>query len=344
MAAAAAVTTVAVAACDATPKPGGSASAAKSDKRKDIPIPVAPVIPFKSTGNDLRDSAEYAADRILAHDRGGDVAQTYAFIALEKAVYHGWQHPTVKKMIQRVEAKRNPDGGFGLSQESDAFGDGTFNPVDNTYTITSTEHVGRLYLAGVKAGAVPKQSLVRLVNAVLKLPRIKGGTCVAYSMSQYDAKGPCVYNVVAGVAWFLAEAKKLGVNQPGQDQLQAAMMATNNRFYNIATGQWPYQSTDKPGVMQDEAHNGVNVDALAERDPKAATAAAKKRAAAWKPASSAQFAWARVTAYDCASLARLGPGLVKEVQDPKLNTRTLVQAATFNARADAVCNLKKPLF
>lgn len=339
----AALALITTSACDAGTGGGGKPSAAKPTKRKDKPLKIAPVIPFKSTGNALRDSAEYASDRILAADRKDDVAQTYAFIALEKAVYHGWLDPRVQKLLTQVESMRNPDGGFGISQESDAFGDDTFNPADNTYTITSTDHVGRLYLAAVRANAIPKERLVRLVDTVLKLPKIENGTCVAYSMSKYDAEGPCVYNVVAGVSWFLTEAKKLGINRPGQAELTAAMTATNNRYYHAATGQWPYQST-APNSLQDEAHNGVNVDALAAINPAAATAAARKRAGDWNPKKSAQFAWARVAAYDCASLNRLGPLLVKEVQDPKMNTRTLVQAAVFNARADAVCNLKQPIF
>jgi hypothetical protein len=323
--------------------PFRSPSSSSSPKRKDIPIPVAKVIPFRSTGNDVRDAAEYAATRILASDKNTDVAQTYAFLALERSVYHGWKDPQVKELIQRVEARRNPDGGFGLGQESDAFGDGTFNPKDNTYTITSTDHVGRLYLAAFRAKAIPREWLVKLVDTVVKLPRIKNGTCVAYSMSKYDAAGPCVYNVVAGVAWFLTEAKKLGIDEPGQAALTAAMVATNNRMYSAKTGQWPYQST-KPDALQDEPHNGVNIDALVATDPALGKLAAQKRAAVWSAKTSAQFAWARVAAYDCPSLARLGPLLVKEVQAPKMNTRTMAQAAVFDARADAVCNLHQALF
>lgn len=312
-------------------------------KRKDPPLPVAKVIPFRSTGNNIRDAAEYATNRIMASDKNTDVAQTYAFLALERTVYHGWKDPLVKQLIQRVEQRRNPDGGFGLGQETDPFGDGTFNSVDDTYTITSTDHVGRLYLAAYRARAIPKEWLVKLIDAVVKLPKIKNGTCVAYSMSKYDAAGPCVYNVVAGVAWFLTEAKKLGINEPGQDALAAAMVATNNKLYNAATGQWPYQST-APTRMQDEPHNGINVDALHAVNPALGKLAAQKRAAIWKPDRTSSYAWARVAVYDCPSLARLGRDLVKEVQTPNMNNRTLAQMAVFDARADAVCNLRQELF
>ncbi|WP_163508819.1 hypothetical protein [Fodinicola acaciae] len=325
----------------------GGCSGTSTPKRKDKPIPTAALIPFKSTGNDLRDAAEYATDRILAADKNTDVAQTYALVALARATYYGWKDAKVKALIQQVEQRRNPDGGFGLGQESDTFGDGTFNPADDTYTITSTDHVGRLYLAAYRAGAIPKEWLVKLVDAVIKLPRIKDGTCVAYSMSKYDAVGPCVYNVVAGVAWFLTEARKAGIDRPGQDQLTAAMAATNKQKLDTATGLWPYQSTSKPGVLQDEPHNGTNMDALAVTDPALAKAATQKRIAQWqKHHNLAPFAIARVSVYDCAGLAGLGPYLVKEVQLPpaRTNTRTLAQMAAFDARADAVCTMHRPVF
>jgi hypothetical protein len=311
--------------------------------RDNLPLLVSKVIPFHSTGNDIRDAAEYATARILASDKNADVAQTYAFLALARSVYHGWQDPLVKQLIQKVEQRRNPDGGFGLSQEAETFGSGDFNPADTTYGITSTDHVGRLYLAAYKAGAIPKIWLVRLVHAVIKLTRIQDGTCVAYSMSEYDAKHPCVYNVVAGVAWFLTTAKKLGINEPGQDAMTRAMVLTNNKMYSASTGLWPYQS-DKQDQLQDEAHNGVNVDALVATNPAAGKLAARKRAAAWKPHFPSSYAWARVAVYDCPTLARLGPDLAKEVQNPKTDNRTLAQAAVFDARADAVCNLHQQLF
>lgn len=325
----------------------GCASQPKKPKQKELPIPTAALIPFKSTGNDIRDAAEYAADRILASDKGKDAPQTYAYVALARSVYYGWKDPKVKDLMARVEKSRNPDGGFGLGFSSDAWQDGTFNPVDATYTITSTDHVGRLYLAAYKAGAVPKEALVKLVDAVVKLPRINNGTCVAYSSSEYDAKGKCAYNVVAGVAWFLTEAKKAGIWRPGQDEMAAAMTATNRKHYIPASGLWPYSDLNKAGTVQDEPHNGMNIDALVTSDPALGKAGAHKRVAAWQAKRNLPpFSIAREAVYDCAGLAPLGPYLVKEVQAPaaRTNTRTLAQMAVFNARADAVCNLKKPLF
>lgn len=311
--------------------------------RSNRPLAVSKVIPFHRTGNDIRDAAEYATARIMASDKNTDVAQTYAYLALERVVYHGWQDPLVRQLIQRVEQRRNPDGGFGIGQEAETFGSKQFNPADTTYTITSTDHVGRLYLAAYQARVIPRDWLVRLVRAVINLPRIEDGSCVAYSASKYDARHPCVYNVVAGTAWFLTKAKALGIDEPGQAALTKAMVATNDKMRSVSTGLWPYQS-DKIDKLQDEPHNGVNIDALVATDPPAGKLAAQKRAAAWKPGASSAYAWARVAVYDCSSLQRLGPYLVKEVQNPKMDNRTLAQAAVFDARADAVCNLHQPLF
>jgi len=137
---------------------------------------------------------------------------TYAAIMYAIGLIYGWDHPDVSKYLEKIISLRNPDGGYGLNKECDAFGDGTINPPDTTYTITTDFLVGIPLLEAFKAGIVSEEDIYSLIDLLLSAPfgdNEKPGICIAYSFHPNDQVG-CVHNVNASVGYFFSKAIDYG--------------------------------------------------------------------------------------------------------------------------------------
>lgn len=114
---------------------------------------------------------------------------------------YGWSSARVREDYLALMALAKPDGGWGLDGPYDAGADGTVNPADTSYPVTTADHVGWALLKGYQHAAVPQAAVRQALTSIIAAPRAKdvpGGACVAYSNSAFDS-GPCVWNVSLGV-------------------------------------------------------------------------------------------------------------------------------------------------
>jgi hypothetical protein len=139
-----------------------------------------------------------------------------AALAWYAGLRFGWHDPRTATWLQRVYDREYATGGYGEDLTFDAFGDGTVNPTDTTYTITTAWHVGRMLLDGYDNHAVPRSKLVEAARSLLDTTQTSGNRCLSYSMSPYDENKPCVYNVTAAASLFLTELIKRGIWVPGR--------------------------------------------------------------------------------------------------------------------------------
>jgi hypothetical protein len=175
---------------------------------------------------------------------------------------YGWQHTWTQTYLRTVYNLANPDGGWGLSEPYDAFGDGTLNPASTTYTVTVADHVGPVLLAGFKAGAVPWAKVQSVVDLLMSTPRIpvERGQCIAYSRAEADARpGYEVHNVSAGAAWFLHECAAAGFGATGLHRLVTDVTVHQVQAYRPEATWWPYIAD---GPNQDADHNAYSAEAM----------------------------------------------------------------------------------
>ncbi len=174
----------------------------------------------------------------------------------------GWHSSATQALLARLMATRKPDGGYGLGAPWDAYDDGSLNPVQTTYTVTTSGHVGWLLLEGYKAGALPTGGLSSAVDAMLVMPRLNGGTCFAYSNSTHDAGLPCVYNVSHGAAAFLVQVRELTSYRA--EDIDRILLALRSRLadgYNPATGYWAYMAgSTKAQDVSHQVYTAKSVD------------------------------------------------------------------------------------
>lgn len=193
----------------------------------------------------------------------GSSPMAWANMARASARSEGWRSSRTTGYIAKVLAARHRDGGWGLDEPADAFGDGTVNPASTTYSVTVADHVGPLLLEGLAAGVVRREVVDGAVTSLMRMPRVvtARGTCVSYSSSPHDratATRRCVHNANAATGWFLEMAARAGVERPGQRALAASILRYDAAA-QLPTGMWPYSNdTTKP---QDLDHNALNVEA-----------------------------------------------------------------------------------
>lgn len=213
-------------------------------------------------GDAWRSKAITAIGKFRAIDNGTAGPYGYASMAEACGRIYGWQHTWTNTYFNTVYALANPDGGWGLDREYDAFGDGTVNNEDTTYTVTLADHVGAPFLAGFQAGVVPHARVQGIVNLLLAMPRIpvERGQCVAYSNRPADCQpGYEVHNVSAGVGQFLHRANSLGFGGTGLHRLITDITIHQLVAYREADVWWPYIES---GDLQDPDHQAYSAQSM----------------------------------------------------------------------------------
>ncbi|WP_189114756.1 hypothetical protein [Pilimelia terevasa] len=205
----------------------------------------------------------------------------------------GWRNARARDLRDRLLALRTPDGGYGIGRAWDAFGDGSTNPADTTYSYTIANVAGPLLLRAWLAGELPDRYLREPVDALLRAPaaptRTPGGACIGYSALPEDAR-VCVPNVSFGSARFLADvARETGWEVPGLADRVAAVTRTIPELYLPASGAWPYLAgRTRP---QDHSHNAYTIRSVLALDPafgRRALAAFTAHPLWWLPATATQ--------------------------------------------------------
>jgi len=200
-------------------------------------------------------------------------AMSYAGIGWAAGLAYGWRDPRTTEWLNKVYADRTPSGGWGSEEAWDPFGDGTVNPANTTYTISTAWHVGLMLVPAYDAGAVPAKWLTDAARTLLNTNEDHGpkGPCISYSLHPNDFGKPCVYNVVAAASWFLATIAERGLEPVGRtaelwDKVHR-WTQTLHQAYDPAIGDWPYSSNQPPGTSQGAVYNEVVVEALWTLDP-----------------------------------------------------------------------------
>jgi hypothetical protein len=202
----------------------------------------------------------------LAQAASRTTAADAASLVWEEAQSSGWRSAATKSRIAALLATRTSTGGYGLSAAWDAYGDGTVNPAGTTYTVTTAGHVGWVLIEAAKNAALPAGALESAVDAVLAIPRVNGGTCLAYSDSPHDAAKPCVYNVSHGAAAFLVQVRRLTDHRAAEvDALVSALRSKLTSGYDPVTGYWQYMAG--AGKAQDISHQVYTAKSVDIVDP-----------------------------------------------------------------------------
>ncbi|MBA4849507.1 hypothetical protein [Emticicia sp. BO119] len=140
------------------------------------------------------------------------IVNTYSSLTHAIAIIKGWDNNESKKYLNKTYDIIDSLG-YGLGYEWDAFQDGTVNSKYTNYTVTMADHVGFTFVAGYKAGIIPRRRLTHLLESINKIPyadNLINGKCLAYSDSKNDIIG-CVHNVNIGVAYIFQEMKNIGL-------------------------------------------------------------------------------------------------------------------------------------
>ncbi|WDZ87178.1 hypothetical protein [Micromonospora cathayae] len=213
-------------------------------------------------GDAWKQRAVTAISRFRAIDNGTAGAYGYASMAEACGRVYGWTHTWTKTYLNTVYNLQNPDGGWGLGREYDAFADGSVNDPDTTYTVTLSDHVGMPLLTGFQAGAVPRDRVQGIVNQLMAMPRIpvERGACVAYSTRPADCQpGYEVHNVSAGAGYFLHRAASLGFGATGMHRLITDITIHQVDAYRTADVWWPYIGS---GDLQDPDHQSYSAQSM----------------------------------------------------------------------------------
>lgn len=281
--------------------------------------------------------AAEAIDFTIDLDDGSESAFSYAFLAGAIGHRYGWDDPRVQTYLNKVYAQRLASGGYGLDYSWDAFQDGSTNPATTTYTITTTGQVGRVMLEGYKAGVVPREEVVRLVQATMAIPRSRvGGPGICLSYSNQVADGAyCVPNIVASAGQFLYEAKRAGVYIPGQQRLIAGLAQRDASYYR-QDGFWPYMQGQT--TAQDWNHNAVNAEAeMVLSPPIGEEAVAVMMGRTTPPAWYDPMGQIALLPYSCGYADDLLDEFDAFMDHPGVVTQWAAQAAYWSARAAALC-------
>lgn len=183
---------------------------------------------------------------------------------------YGWQSDEAQLWLQRVYDRRTASGGYGVGEWKDYFNDGTWNPPDTTYGITTAWHVGRVLIDGYDGGGVPRVRVLEAATALMDFPEVADGQCIAYSKHVNDSTEPCVWNVSATAAWFLWRAYQRGIFPADRE---AEMLEKVRTWRNYVRGHYDYElrgwnyMEGAERVLDDPGHLGATVSAMYEADP-----------------------------------------------------------------------------
>lgn len=263
-------------------------------------------------------AAESATAMPFVESDGGGAIPVWwiAPVAYYAGKKFGWQDSRTTYWTSRVLARKNPDGGYGLGYAWDWRGDGTTNPANTSYTITTAGHVGRTLIAAYDDGGFFANEIRQAATSLLNTSTTAGGKCVSYSNSTHDRNKPCVFNVTAHGAWFLWSAAKRGLYPAGRQ----AEMDTKWRTWRDYT--WTHFRDDLEGyagapgwayeqgqnVLQDPWHHAATVWPLYEMDPVTGLKGLNGHYANYGSTNGAN---ADLVVYDC---ARITPALLADVR------------------------------
>lgn len=191
----------------------------------------------------------------------------WALMARSTAELYGWADPRVGVYLDTMKMLRRPTGDYGEHVSWDPFNDGTVNPIDTPYAITTTDYVGMHELAAYDAGVYPLSELNKTIDAVLAWPQtgtVGGLGYPNYSSHANDAGKVPIWNVVASAAAFLLHARTrtdatraatcLAKGSYWRDKVKAA--------YSAPLKGWQYSTAYPSNPRQDGPHNAVIADVL----------------------------------------------------------------------------------
>lgn len=321
-----------------------------------VAITAAVAVPGPAAASDRSDAWASRARMAITQfrDNGAQRAYTYAAMAEAYGRLTGWGSDKTAGYLATVYALQQTDGGWGIGEAYDAFGDGSVNPADTTYTVTLADHIGPALLAGYQAGVVPRARVQQIVDQLVALPRIPVtvGQCVAYSDQPADGKaGMCVHNVNAGVGSYLQRAAAAEITAPGVPQLVADITAQEQAAYQQApVSWWPY-STGGP-ALQDADHEAYSAQSMALLSPAVGREAGMTVMATAFPdePDTAPLAHMRLTSTPGPGWCEAGDRWLREAYDyvlppliagrwrpPPPPAMRMAQAALFSARNAAAC-------
>lgn len=227
-----------------------------------------------------RTMAAAALARFVAEDDGAQRTNTYAWALEAELRLHG-DTAYARTLLDKIWSQRKPDGGWGLPFAWDALSDGTVNPVETTYTVTNTGHVGPPLLLAHQMGMDEvvgpagtwriRDALATIVLLTMTTVRIDNadGACIPYSrhINERVAYG-CVHNVNAGAAAFLWEANSYGIGRSGLATLVEGVTRREVADYrptmicpdgSTRTGWWHYMGTPRCNSAD---HNGYTAESM----------------------------------------------------------------------------------
>jgi hypothetical protein len=203
-----------------------------------------------------------------------DPAYSYSYQTMLSAKYYGWSDSRTQVALQKVYAQKKADGGYGKAIAWDANQDGSVNPASTSYTVTTTDHVGRTLLAGWKDGFVPISYVIGTVDSLLATPveNTPNGYCMAYSRAVADkvSNVGCVVNVSLGAAAYLQSVLNAGVLN-GDAARTASVTAVIAKLkplglatYDETRGGWSYHyrpdGAPSKNEIQDWNHNAFTFE------------------------------------------------------------------------------------
>lgn len=200
-----------------------------------------------------------------------DRPQARLVYALAVALIEGWKlpdgtpNPEVLAILDGAWDDRYTDTngrllGWGLGYAWDAFNDGTTNPADTSYAITTSGHVGGVMVEAYSAGVFPLLRIAEIVDCILNWPSSSDGRGPAYSRAAADIAKPVVWNIGAAHASLLRTCRGV-VDTARQARIDTTAGAWLNQLkaaYQPALsggGGWPYQAGGT--TRQDGGHNAL---------------------------------------------------------------------------------------
>lgn len=184
--------------------------------------------------------ADVAAGRVPSQNLS---AGLYALLGRARAELYGWNDSTVGARFARVLEKREPSGGYAEGSVLDPYNDGTQNPANTVYGITTFDTVGPHLLAAYDNGKITIGDLDATIDCALNWPETNG--LPDYSRHPNDHGKPIVLNIVAAAAAFLLHARlRTGPERKTRatDQGTAWMSAIKGGYRQFQPGVWgwPY--------------------------------------------------------------------------------------------------------
>ena len=124
----------------------------------------------------------------------------------------GWSDPRIPGWFAQAAALKQPNGGYGINQAVDQYGDGTVNPANQPYLITTAE-VGNCQLEGYQNGVVSLADLASTMDCIRYWQNSSwnyGGTIGSVALPDYsenpdgtagnDRNKPQIFNCAAAAA------------------------------------------------------------------------------------------------------------------------------------------------